>query len=64
MDRAGNNGLCSINIAIIKYWGKLNETLNLPLNDSLSVTLDSRILYTITSVREAVSTSEQPITDH
>ena len=65
MDRADNNWIeCPINIAIIKYWGKRNEALNLALNDSLSVTLDSRILYTITSVREAISTPEQPITDH
>lgn len=27
------------NIAIVKYWGKRNEELNLPLNSSLSVTL-------------------------
>ena len=28
-----------INIAVVKYWGKRNTALNLPLNSSLSVTL-------------------------
>lgn len=36
------------NIALIKYWGKRNEPLILPTNNSLSVTLDG--LYTETTV--------------
>jgi len=36
------------NIALIKYWGKRNEILKLPMNNSLSLTLDA--LYTKTTV--------------
>lgn len=36
------------NIALIKYWGKRNEELKLPMNNSLSLTLDA--LYTTTTV--------------
>src|SRR5690625_311208 len=36
------------NIALIKYWGKRNEEIILPTNNSLSVTLDG--LYTETTV--------------
>src|SRR5699024_2046617 len=36
------------NIALIKYWGKRNESLILPTNNSLSVTLDG--LYTQTDI--------------
>jgi diphosphomevalonate decarboxylase len=28
------------NIAVIKYWGKMNKELNTPINSSVSVTLD------------------------
>ncbi|NMB43728.1 MAG: diphosphomevalonate decarboxylase [Clostridiales bacterium] len=36
------------NIALIKYWGKRDEKLFLPMNSSLSITLDN--FYTITTV--------------
>jgi diphosphomevalonate decarboxylase len=36
------------NIALIKYWGKRNEELILPTNNSLSITLDG--FHTITTV--------------
>jgi diphosphomevalonate decarboxylase len=36
------------NIALIKYWGKRDEALFLPMNSSISVTLDR--FYTITTV--------------
>ncbi|CAK9296799.1 unnamed protein product [Gordionus sp. m RMFG-2023] len=39
-----------VNIALIKYWGKIDENLNFPINDSLSITLDLNDLYTQTSI--------------
>lgn len=44
-----------VNIAVIKYWGKRDEELILPVNSSLSVTLDQTQLKATTSV--AVSKS-------
>ncbi|KAK3691602.1 diphosphomevalonate decarboxylase [Vermiconidia calcicola] len=38
-----------VNIAVIKYWGKRNTTLNLPTNSSLSVTLSQDDLRTHTT---------------
>lgn len=40
----------SPNIAWVKYWGKFNEDYILPINDSLGVTLNSRDIYTITTI--------------
>ena len=40
-----------INIALIKYWGKLEPNYNLPLNSSLSLTLDINDIYTQTKIK-------------
>lgn len=48
------------NIALIKYWGKRNEPLILPTNNSLSVTLDG--LYTETTVHFDESLTEDQFT--
>lgn len=39
-----------VNMAVIKYWGKRDEKLILPLNDSLSLTLNQENLKSHTSV--------------
>ncbi|CAG2192378.1 MVD [Mytilus edulis] len=39
-----------VNIAVIKYWGKRNEKLILPLNSSVSVTLHQNELRTKTTI--------------
>ncbi|GIY30671.1 diphosphomevalonate decarboxylase [Caerostris extrusa] len=39
-----------VNIAVIKYWGKRNEDLILPVNDSISVTLSKKEMCAKTSV--------------
>ncbi|KAF8391467.1 hypothetical protein HHK36_023772 [Tetracentron sinense] len=38
------------NIVVIRYWGKRDETLILPINDSIRVTLDPDHLSTTTTV--------------
>jgi len=47
------------NIALIKYWGKRNEELILPFNNSVSVTLDN--LWTETTVEFSKNYSEDLI---
>lgn len=39
-----------VNIAVIKYWGKTNEDLIIPANDSLSLTLSNEHLCATTTV--------------
>lgn len=39
-----------INMAVVKYWGKRDEELILPVNSSLSATLHQDDLKTVTSI--------------
>jgi len=41
---------CAPNIALIKYWGKSDQSLILPLNGSLSITLDNNVISTRTTI--------------
>ncbi|XP_056268764.1 diphosphomevalonate decarboxylase [Pseudoliparis swirei] len=50
-----------VNIAVIKYWGKRNEELILPINSSLSVTLHQDQLKTTTTVATSSSFLEDRI---
>ncbi|XP_017762769.1 PREDICTED: diphosphomevalonate decarboxylase [Eufriesea mexicana] len=42
--------IAPVNIAVLKYWGKKDEELILPVNDSISATLDTDHLFTKTTV--------------
>lgn len=46
------------NIALIKYWGKKNEALILPMNSSLSLTLDTFYTDTCVSVEKGLAEDE------
>ncbi|KAI9793491.1 MAG: diphosphomevalonate decarboxylase [Peltula sp. TS41687] len=51
-----------VNIAVIKYWGKRDPTLNLPTNSSLSVTLSQADLRTHTTASCSSTYHGQPDT--
>lgn len=53
--------IAPVNIAIIKYWGKRDEDLILPLNDSVSATLDTSVMCAKTSVFASPSFCEDEI---
>lgn len=46
------------NIALIKYWGKKNEELFLPMNSSLSLTLDAFYTDTKVEINDQLSTDQ------
>lgn len=50
-----------VNIAVIKYWGKRDETRILPINDSLSVTLSSAQMHAKTSLTASPSFTKDRI---
>ncbi|XP_034724738.1 diphosphomevalonate decarboxylase [Etheostoma cragini] len=62
MDKS-NTVTCTapVNIAVIKYWGKRDEELILPINSSLSVTLHQDQLKTTTTVATSRSFQEDRI---
>lgn len=39
-----------VNIAVLKYWGKRDEELILPINSSISTTLNQKDLKTTTTI--------------
>ncbi|KAM3965825.1 mevalonate diphosphate decarboxylase [Aphomia sociella] len=53
--------IAPVNIAVIKYWGKRDEELILPLNDSLSATLDTDVMCAKTSVAASPHFTEDEI---
>src|SRR5699024_4715475 len=52
------------NIALIKYWGKRNEKLILPTNNSLSLTLDSFFTTTTVTFQEHLTKDIFVLDDH
>lgn len=50
-----------VNIAVVKYWGKRDETLVLPLNSSVSVTLSQNQLRAKTTITASESFTEDKL---
>ena len=53
---------CS-NIAFIKYWGNRDQSLRLPLNDSLSMNLDALVAHTTVEFDDALDKDQVSIND-
>jgi diphosphomevalonate decarboxylase len=51
------------NIALAKYWGKSDETLNLPAVPSISMTLDPLVTETAVEFREGLTSDEFVLND-
>nr|CAG4637255.1 EOG090X0AX4 [Ceriodaphnia reticulata] len=65
MNRMDSESSCTciapINIAVIKYWGKSDEEQIIPLNDSISVTLDTDYMFTKTTATIGPELTEDSI---
>lgn len=51
------------NIALIKYWGRLDDALNLPLNSTISMTVDGLVTTTTVEADGALKRDEVRIND-
>ncbi|VDK78328.1 unnamed protein product [Litomosoides sigmodontis] len=53
--------IAPINIALVKYWGKRNEDLMLPLNDSISLSVNDVCAKTIVRIGSSIKTDSVSI---
>ncbi|MGI0120431.1 diphosphomevalonate decarboxylase [Zooshikella sp. RANM57] len=58
---AEGQAFAPMNIALCKYWGKRNTTLNLPVTSSVSLTLGSKGTYTRVKLRNALPKTDAEI---